>query len=275
MYASILRVCTLWLTAACTLLHADYSPFQVGRTWEYRGKGANVDPADSKTVMYAGVIRYEETLRLKVVDIVTRGDSTRILVEERDSLYARTVAEWRGPGAPPAQPMRDTVCVRTLTYVQKQGILRLQGGDGLALGHRDSGDVFFPTASAAPGRPWSTALPGLEGNHRGVEVSGYYLRTGSLMGVASVAWYVDGIGLYWMRLRTHFATCDFPEARELILVSMDGNPVDIGRDPSGMALAKDARVACALRRPAASPGLFRLQGRQADLLGRNSGPKAR
>lgn len=247
---------------------ADYSPFKVGRTWVYEGNGVAADPIRIKDLANMVPIQYRETLTLKVASIRTQGDSTIIVIEERDSLYARK--RWSGgsPGFP------DTVIARRLTYVEKNG-LRLAKGDSIALGHRDSADAFFPTASAAPAN--GTALTGLESPYRGVMSSHYYIWRAADLYVHGQYWYVDDVGLFYFRLMTSKGTCDYPERRELVLASLDGKPIDIGRHPLGPALEKEARIACGLavpRRGLAPAFAPRAGVSFADILGRALLPAA-
>jgi hypothetical protein len=150
----------------------------------------------------------------------------------------------------PSLPLPDTVIIRTLTYVEQESLL-LRKGDSLSLGHRDSADLFFPTVRAAPkgNSNSNSALTGLDAPYQGVETTEYYRWPATHLEVHYSAWYVDGVGLFWASVRTSLGTCDFPESRELKLVSLDGKPLDIGRDPPGTPLAKDARIACGLVKP--------------------------
>lgn len=249
---------------------ADYSPFKVGRTWVYQGVGATVDPLHHRRVGDAP-IRFKETLTLKVLAIRARGAATVISVEERDSLYDRKRQAY--VGATPTAVYPDTVITRLLDYVQGNG-LRLEGGDTLVLGHRDSADLFFPTVSAAPaGRP----IPGLQAPWRGVEGRDARPWKQAELYVMADSWYLEDVGLYWVRMRTYAGTCDFVEQRELKLATMDGKPIDPGIDPPGSALPKEARIACGLavpRRGLAPAFAPRAGGSFADILGRALLPAA-
>jgi hypothetical protein len=230
---------------------ADYSPLQVGRTWIYEGKGVHEVDGVFAPNGSLKVVQYREVLRLEVTRVRTENGTTRYTLEERDSLSGRMEAYWNlSSSGSEIGPLPDTLITRTLTYVQDTAI-RLEHGDSLGLGHHAEPDPFFPAVSGAP--RGGTEIQGLRVPYRGVQAYLFFPQSPGRE-ARGTAWYLDGIGMYWMRLDLDRYTCSGAEKRELLLRSFDGTPVDPGVAPPGTPLAKESKIACGIRRVEARLG---------------------
>lgn len=246
------------LAACCAPLCADYSPFAPGRTWVYQGMGFAEPPEGFEAGMYQFSIRYKETVRLRVLSQQRKGDSTIILVEERDSVFARErVPHLSGTATPGTERFPDTAWTRILRYARKDGI-RLDQGDSLGGGHGNTQDLFFPSVVAPEG---AQALSGFRAPYQGVQIQGYQVRSGEMSSVT--AWYVNNVGMYWTKVSLDCTTCGCRETRELRLTTFDGKTFDPGLEPPGSALAKESRIACGLKQPGRRAGTAFTRGEGA------------
>jgi hypothetical protein len=261
------------LAAAPT--RADYSPFRPGRVWVYGGDGREQQRYDT---VRKGVPEYQfkRRLRLEVKSVSISGDPT-YRIEERDSLFDRHTVVRLSSTLPPSSivDLPDTVVVRQLVYVQRQGGLHLEHGDSLGLYHSAGADPFFPTPSAAPqGSPWQ----GLRAPYKGVTtLSNYVLpdpepyQPGYKLSISISGWYVDDVGMIAIHMAGFRSDCGPEYSGNVWLESLDGKELDLGQPVPGRPVAKaagEAKVACGLRRPA--PGRISIvrAGASLDLLGR-------
>ncbi len=256
-----------WLPAS-----ADYSPLRnPGRVWVYQGVG-RVQPTLGPGMGLSDrtQVKYRERLQLKVIGPATVGGASVWRIEERDSIFARVL--YKPTGFSEASDiildsLRDTVSVRVLAYRDSASHYKLASGDSLAFGHRDSSDLFFYSHTDVPGM--NAPIQGLSG-HVGLEsrlrANGNYFPW-----VEGMAWYLDGVGLYWAKLGVGCGQCGCVGSRELLLESLDGRAINPGKIPPGAALAKEARIACGVRSRGVVPShrwAAFMEGTVADLRGR-------
>lgn len=260
--ALVLLSATLALPA-----RADVSPLKIGNTWVYQGRAY-------ATNYWGGPQYYRqfESLTAKVTDRKTAPGGALITVGMKDSLSHRA-AYFRAD--PDTLILRDTVVAWTLTLLEKGDSLTVASVAGLdAWRQRDRNvpptvpaileyNAFFRLHS----HPHGTYAP-LAGANRTAWSN--EIHDSPIFGAGAVrGWYVDDVGMLTTAINGG-GGCDGYMERALYLVTFNGKEVDIGISPIPVngPLAKEAKAACSLIRPARGRLSIVRNGAAQDLLGR-------
>ncbi len=243
---------------------ADVVPLEVGNQWTYTGnvvlRGIMGDP-----IYY----RQTEKLQIKVASVAGAVGEYRIFtLEFTDTLKNRVSFSMSGNDT---LRLRDTVVAWTRSFAD-------EGNDTVS-------PLVAPAMNLPPGAPgilrnvflydgFSRLHSHPHGTYSALEGGKFRawrnrVNDSPVYGAPVDAWYVEGVGLYWLRIQGGRG-CDGTIDRTLTLATFNGRTVDLGLSPdsTGQPLAKQSRAACGIRRPGTDPVVFSFETGALDPLGR-------
>lgn len=252
------------LAGALSLAGADVSPLKVGNVWKYQGQ--------IKSTLFWGGPDYffaKERLKVEVLSRETPSAGPTYTLRLTDSLSARAIVQYRGADT---LRQRDTVITWTFTLLEKGDSLLSGNFKGLEnwstrIPQPAIAGFYYNAYFRLHSRPHGTVEDLPDADRKAWKNS---ISDAPIFGDRKVeGWYVDDVGMFWTRSKGG-GGCDGWMERELRLASFNGKPISIGIEPSGSPdpLAKEARIACGIRRAAAFRGFVMQGGGRADLLGR-------